>query len=188
MTNIRANIEWTRTDAAFQDNRYSRAHVWRFDGGAEIPASSSPDIVPLPMSDASAVDPEEAFLAAISSCHMLWFLSIAAKSRFVVDAYSDNPIGELRKNAAGKLVVDVVTLYPRVSWSKLQRPKECDVMQLHERAHANCFIANSINSTLHIQPVAHGESDRWRTANYVLVENLAHSFKSKNENSASQTR
>ncbi len=85
MSRYTANIRWTRGDAKFTDNRYSRRHLWRFDGGIEVPASSSPHSVPLPYSSADAVDPEEAFVASIASCHMLWFLSIAAKRGHRVD-------------------------------------------------------------------------------------------------------
>lgn len=152
MFNISANVEWNRKDATFTDNRYSRAHVWRFDGGAEVPASSSPHIVPLPMSDAAAVDPEEAFVAAISSCHILWFLSIAAKSGYVVDQYCDHPVGEMSKNAEGKLVVEVVTLRPNIQWAGQRIPTASQVTDMHIRAHEECFIANSIKTTVRIQP------------------------------------
>ena len=93
-----ATVSWQRGDARFVDNRYSRAHEWRFDGGTVVPASSSPHSVPVPLSDPRGVDPEEAFVAALSSCHMLWFLSIAAKRGFVVDSYEDNAVGYLEKN------------------------------------------------------------------------------------------
>lgn len=150
--NITASIEWNRQRATFHDNRYSRAHQWRFDGGAEVPASSSPHIVPLPMSDAAAVDPEEAFVAALSSCHMLWFLSIAAKAGFVVEQYLDNAIGEMRKNADGQLVVDVVTLRPSIQWLGERQPTNAQVNEMHESAHQQCFIANSVKTTVRIQP------------------------------------
>jgi organic hydroperoxide reductase OsmC/OhrA len=96
-----ATVAWQRQGAAFTDNRYSRAHVWRFDGGAEVPASSSPQVVPPPYSDAAGVDPEEAFVAALSSCHMLWFLSVAAGRGFVVDSYRDEAVGSWRKTPRG---------------------------------------------------------------------------------------
>lgn len=153
---VTAGIHWERLEAAFRDNRYSRAHVWRFDGGAEVPASSSPHIVPLPMSDAAAVDPEEALVASLSSCHMLCFLSIAAREGFIVDRYTDHAIGEMRKNAARQLVIDVVTLRPDIQWSGERRPTDAQVMDLHKDAHEQCFIANSVKSVVQIQP--HAES------------------------------
>src|SRR6188474_2242754 len=112
MSTYSALITWERNGAAFIDNRYSRRHRWSFDGGVEVPASSSPHVVPLPLSVAAAVDPEEAFVAALASCHMLWFLSIAAKRGFVVESYRDEAVGVMAKNAAGKLSMTVVTLRP----------------------------------------------------------------------------
>ena len=152
MNSIGATIEWNRGEDAFHNNRYSRAHSWRFDGGFEVRASSSPDIVPVPMSDAKAVDPEEAFVAALSSCHMLWFLSIAAKNGFVIDTYIDHASGEMRKNANGKLIVDVVTLQPDVRWSGDRVPAQEEVMEMHDRAHDECFIANSVLTKVNIEP------------------------------------
>ena len=105
------------------------------------------------MSDANAVDPEEAFVASLSSCHMLWFLSIAATNGFVIDKYTDDAVGEMRKNADGKLVVDVVTLRPTVHWSSDTQPTATDVMNMHERAHDECFIANSVKTTVRIDPI-----------------------------------
>lgn len=152
MSGIQATIKWQRNAAAFHDNLYSRLHTWEFDGGAEWPASSSPAIVPVPMSDASAVDPEEAFVASLSSCHMLWFLSIAARKGFVVDHYLDQAHGEMNKNADGKTVIDVVTLRPKISWSGETLPSEDEIMRMHEEAHDLCFIANSVRTTVKIQP------------------------------------
>jgi organic hydroperoxide reductase OsmC/OhrA len=117
MPEYSAEVIWQRGEAAFTDNRYSRAHRWRFDGGLEIPASSSPHSVPLPLSDAAAIDPEEAFIAALSSCHMLWFLAIAGKRKFRIDRYHDRATGVMAKNAAGKWWVSVVTLRPEVQFS-----------------------------------------------------------------------
>jgi len=155
MINVSASIEWNRQDATFTDNRYSRAHKWRFDGGAEVPASSSPHVVPLPMSDATAVDPEEAFVAALSSCHMLWFLSIAAKDGFVVDHDVDHAEGQMQRNGQGQLVISVVTLRPNITWAGACRPSDDQVAAMHEQAHKQCFLANSVKSTVRIQPDAH---------------------------------
>ena len=141
----RAEIIWTRDGAAFVDNRYSRGHVWRFDGGVEVPASSSPLSVRLPLSRADAVDPEEAFVAALASCHMLFFLSFAAKGGFVVDRYEDAAVGTMSKNERGKFYVSKITLNPSVAFSgKSPSPEEFDTM--HHRAHEECYIANSVRS------------------------------------------
>jgi organic hydroperoxide reductase OsmC/OhrA len=122
MAQYSAEVVWLRGEQDFLSNRYSRRHLLRFDGGAEIPGSSSPHVVPLPMSDAAAVDPEEAFVASLSSCHMLWFLSIAAKRRFCVDRYLDLPVGTMEKNENGKLSMSVVILRPDVAFSGERLP------------------------------------------------------------------
>ena len=147
-----AEIRWSRGEQIFTDNRYSRAHVWRFDGGAVVPASSSPAVVPLPMSDASAVDPEEAFIASLSSCHMLWFLSLAAKRGYTVDSYSDAASGVMEKNTAGKLAMTVVTLRPLVTFSGVKLPDRAALDALHHAAHEECFIAASIRSEIRLEP------------------------------------
>ncbi|HML11745.1 MAG TPA: OsmC family protein [Xanthobacteraceae bacterium] len=142
----RAQIVWTRDGAVFTDNRYSRGHVWRFDGGVEVPASSSPHSVRLPLSRADAVDPEEAFVASLASCHMLFFLSFAAKAGFVVDKYEDDAIGIMTKNADGKLFVSKVTLNPAIAFSGTKRPSPEELDALHHHAHDECYIANSVRS------------------------------------------
>src|SRR5579871_5497698 len=101
MAEYKATVVWERGTQAFLDNRYSRAHKWKFDEGYEVEASSSPHVVPLPLSINAAIDPEEAFIASLSSCHMLWFLAIAAKQRFCVDSYEDEAIGTMSKNESG---------------------------------------------------------------------------------------
>lgn len=143
MIQIKATVTWERSEAVFSDNRYSRAHLWSFDGGAQIPASSSPHIVPLPYSLAENVDPEEAFVASLSSCHMLTFLSLAAKRGYVVDRYSDHATGTMAKNAQGHLFVDRVVLRPRVSYAQTAPNRQAQE-QLHHEAHEQCFIANSV--------------------------------------------
>ena len=148
-----ARIHWERGAAPFTDNRYSRGHTWHFDGGVEVPASSSPHTVRLPMSVEAAVDPEEALVAALSSCHMLWFLSLAAAARFRVDDYSDEAVGTMGRNAAGKTAMLSVTLRPRVRFSGERLPARADLLQLHERAHEECFIANSVTTTVNLEPV-----------------------------------
>lgn len=125
----------------------------RFDGGSEVAGSSSPHVVPLPYSDASAVDPQEMFIASLSSCHMLWFLSVAAKRKFCVDRYFDAASGVMDKNADGKLVVSVVTLRPDVQFSGDHLPTRVDIDAMHHAAHADCFIANSVKTQVLIEPV-----------------------------------
>ncbi|MBX6425373.1 MAG: OsmC family protein [Variibacter sp.] len=147
-----ATVLWRRGDAAFTDNRYSRGHVWRFDGGLEVPASSAPASVPPPLSDPRAVDPEEALVAAISSCHMLFFLAFAARAGFVVDRYEDNALGEMTKNERDKLFVSKVTLRPAITFSGEKRPSAEDVERLHHRAHEECFIANTVRSEIVVEP------------------------------------
>jgi organic hydroperoxide reductase OsmC/OhrA len=153
MSNYTAVISWKRGDQAFIDNRYSRAHLWRFDGGVEVAASSSPHVVPLPLSDAAAVVPEEAFVASLSSCHMLWFLSIAAKRKFRVDRYTDNAEGIIEKDGAGKLAMTRMTLRPDVSFSGEKIPSRIELDQMHHEAHEKCFIASSVKSEVRCEPV-----------------------------------
>jgi organic hydroperoxide reductase OsmC/OhrA len=148
-----ATIRWHRNEAIFTDKRYSRAHVWEFDGGCTVPGSSSPQIVPLPFSDASAVDPEEAFVASLSSCHMLCFLSIAAKRGFVVDSYRDEAQGVMEKCSTGKLSITVVTLRPDVKFSSDTIPLASDIHAMHHQAHDECFIAASIKTDVRCEPV-----------------------------------
>jgi organic hydroperoxide reductase OsmC/OhrA len=147
-----ANISWRRGDAVFTDRRYSRAHTWRFDGGLEIPGSSSPQVVPLPWSDAKAVDPEEAFVAALSSCHMLWFLDIACRAGFRVDSYDDEATGRMGRNAAGKLVIDLVTLRPRAIFGGEALLDASRLARLHHEAHEECFLANSVRCEIRCEP------------------------------------
>ena len=148
-----AGIRWERAGAVFTDNRYSRGHSWRFDGGVVVPASSSPHTVRVPLSVEAAVDPEEALVAALASCHMLWFLSLAAAARWRVDDYHDDAVGSMGRNAAGRIAMLSVTLRPRVRFSGAQLPSREEIRQLHERAHEECFIANSVTTAVHIEPV-----------------------------------
>lgn len=140
-----ATVHWTRGEGeAFSDNRYSRGHSWSFDGGITVPGSASPSVVPLPLSREDAIDPEEAFVAAVSSCHMLTFLSIAAKKRFVVDRYEDKALGVMTPNEKGKLFVSKVTLDPVIEFSGDKRPTPEQIADMHHLAHKECFIANSV--------------------------------------------
>ena len=153
MSTYTAIISWERGDQVFIDNRFSRAHRWRFDGGIEVAASSSPHVVSPPLSNPAAVDPEEAFVASLSSCHMLWFLSIAAKRKFRVDRYTDNAEGILAKNADGKVAVTRVILRPDVSFSGEKIPSREELDRMHHEAHEECFIANSVKSEVRCEPV-----------------------------------
>jgi organic hydroperoxide reductase OsmC/OhrA len=147
-------IEWNRNDGeAFTDNRYSRAHRWLFDGGVEVPGSSSPHVVPPPFSSEAAVDPEEAFVASLSSCHMLWFLSIAAERGMVVESYEDNAEGVMGKNPEGRVAMTKVTLRPRVRFGGDRVPSDDEVDALHHEAHGKCFIANSVKTLVTTEPV-----------------------------------
>jgi organic hydroperoxide reductase OsmC/OhrA len=156
MGNYTAQIIWRRGDQDFLNNRYSRKHTLLFDGGVEVAGSSSPHVVPLPMSDAAAVDPEEAFVASLSSCHMLWFLSIAAKNRFCVDSYIDAATGVMARNAEGKYAMTVVTLSPAVAFSGLPFPTTDEIHRMHHQAHEECFIANSVKTEIRCEPVISG--------------------------------
>jgi organic hydroperoxide reductase OsmC/OhrA len=146
MSEHTATIIWQRGDQPFIDNAYSRGHEWKFDGGATVPASASPDVVPLPMSVAENVDPEEAFVASLSSCHMLFFLSIAAKRGFIVDSYTDAALGYTGKNKDGRVAVTKVVLEPKVSFVGDKVPTAEQMQQMHEKSHDLCFIANSVNT------------------------------------------
>jgi organic hydroperoxide reductase OsmC/OhrA len=151
MSRHTATVQWARGDARFTDNRYSRRHGWRFDGGAEVPASSSPHSVPVPMSSAEAVDPEEAFVASIASCHMLWFLSIAARHGHTVDDYVDEAEGFLERDAEGRVSMTRVTLRPRIAFSGDRSPSTADIAALHDEAHHACNIANSVKTAISVE-------------------------------------
>jgi organic hydroperoxide reductase OsmC/OhrA len=153
MSEYTAVVSWNRDGAVFSDNRYSRGHRWQFDGGIEVPASSSPTVVPLPLSVAAAVDPEEAFVASLSSCHMLQFLYLAAKRGFVVDRYRDAAVGTLAKDSAGKLAMTRVTLRPEVHFTGDRRPTAEEAFTLHHQAHEECFIASSVKTEVRCEPV-----------------------------------
>lgn len=147
-----ATVEWSRGDQPFSDNLYSRAHDWRFDGGAVVRGSSAPSSVAAPMSDPSAVDPEEALVAAVSSCHMLFFLAYANKAGFLVDRYGDEAVGRMGKDERGRISITEVTLRPAVLFSGEHQPDVAALEALHHRAHEACYIANSIRATVTIEP------------------------------------
>jgi organic hydroperoxide reductase OsmC/OhrA len=151
MTTYTATIRWSR-DASqdFSKGQYSRVHEWVFDGGAVVPASPAPGIVQPPYSDPAGVDPEEGFVASLSSCHMLFFLDFARRAGFVIDNYADEAEGELAKGADGKMAMTRVTLRPRIAWVD-EGPDPAALADLHHKAHEACFIANSVKSEVVIQ-------------------------------------
>src|SRR5437868_3530411 len=151
MSTYTATIRWSRSGAGdFAKGQYSRAHAWAFDGGAAVPASASPHVVPAPWSDAGGVDPEEAFVASLSSCHMLFFLDFARRARLVIDDYVDEAEGVLEKRADGKMAMTRVMLHPRIIWGG-NPPDEATLDALHDRAHEACFIANSVTTEVTVQ-------------------------------------
>lgn len=149
-----AAIHWRRDDGAFADGRFDRSHTWAFDGGVTVPASASPYVVRAPYSRADAVDPEEALVAAAASCHMMTFLYLAARDGFHVDDYADDATGLLTPNAQGKLHMSRITLKPRITFSGDKQPTPADITRLHERAHDDCYIANSLRAEVVVAEVA----------------------------------
>ncbi|MEP1931754.1 MAG: OsmC family protein [Roseibium sp.] len=146
-----AQVEWA-CDGDYAANAYSRGHIWRFDGGLEIPASASPTVVPLPHSVEAAVDPEEAFVAAISSCHMLWFLDLARRANFNVASYRDDAQGEMSRVGRGKMAISKVILRPEITLKAAEEPDPTWMTDLHEKAHDVCFIANSVKCDIVVEP------------------------------------
>lgn len=153
MSRYSAIIRWARNgDEGFANGRYSRAHEWAFDGGAIVRASASPDNVPPGTADETGVDPEEAFIAAISSCHMLFFIDYARRDGFVVDSYCDEAVGIMEKRADDRIAVTKISLRPKISWSGDRQPNAGEIAHLHHRSHEDCFIANSVNTEVTIEP------------------------------------
>ena len=146
MKQFEATLAWQRGDQAFTDQRYSRAHRWRFDGGLDVPASSSPLSVPVPLSDPAAVDPEEALVAAAASCHMLFFLSLAAARGYVVDRYDDHATGLLDGAAITRIELD-----PAIVFGGARQPDRAALAELHHEAHARCYIANSLKGDVVVE-------------------------------------
>jgi len=151
MSEHTATIRWQRGDHPFAKGRYSRRHDWHFDGGAVVPGSSSPHVVREPFSDASAVDPEEAFVAALSSCHMLWFLSTAAEHGFIVDAYEDACVGIMREDDAGRFSIAEAVLRPLATFGGEAQPTRKQLDDMHRISHDKCFIANSVKTKIRIE-------------------------------------
>jgi len=145
-----ATIRWKHDGGDFAKGQFSRAHTWSFDGGVVVRASSSPTVVKPPLSDASAVDPEEAFVASIASCHMITFLYVAGKQGYTIGSYEDEATGTLAKNQQGMSWVSRVVLAPRIVWLGELRPDEDQLEQLHAEAHLQCFIANSVKTQISV--------------------------------------
>lgn len=151
-------IRWERKEEGFLAGKYSREHTWHFDGGAVVSASAAPTNVPAPFSNPANVDPEEAFVAAISSCHMLWFLYLASREGFQLDRYEDRSIGRMTPNEKGLKWVSQVILRPSIDWSGTKRPSATDVERLHHQAHEQCFIANSVKTEIRVEAHRDGQS------------------------------
>jgi len=149
-------VSWNRGEAPFLDGKYSRAHEWRFDGGAVVQASASPHHVRVPFSDPAGVDPEEALVAALSGCHMLSLLHLAARRGFLVDAYEDRAEGHMGRNAAGREAVVRVVLRPAIAWAGERRPGAEEIAALHHDAHEICYIANSVSAEVVVEPEGGG--------------------------------
>lgn len=146
-----ATISWKRNGPDFAKGKYSREHTWAFDGGVVVPASPAPTSVPAPWSNASNVDPEEAFVAAISSCHMLVFLWVASRKGFQIESYEDRAVGVMTKNERGQMWVSKVTLRPAINWSGEKVPTASEIDHLHHEAHEQCFIANSVKTEITVE-------------------------------------
>jgi organic hydroperoxide reductase OsmC/OhrA len=152
MAEYKATIKWQRTSPDFLRGKYSREHTWTFDGDVTVPASSSPQVVPVPWSNPACVDPEEAFVASLSSCHMLTFLYVAGKQGFQIDSYEDEAVGLLAKNEKGVPWISSVTLNPKIIFGGEKLPTPADQDRLHHLAHEQCYIANSVKTEIAVHP------------------------------------
>lgn len=144
MSEHKVTLTWERGDTPFEYQKYPRDHSWKFDGGHEMTASAAPAFLGNPKN----VDPEEAFVASLSSCHMLTFLAIAAKQKFVLDQYVDEAVGHMEKNAEGKMAITRCELKPKIKFSGDKQPSAEELEKMHHAAHENCFIANSVNTEI----------------------------------------
>jgi len=152
MSEHKATISWKRSSEEFLKGKYSREHTWTFDGGAVVQASSSPSVVPAPYSNPANVDPEEAFVASLSSCHMLTFLYLAGRQGFQIDSYEDQAVGVIAKNERKAAWVSTVTLHPRIVYGGDKRPSATEEEELHHQSHEQCFIANSVKTEVLVEP------------------------------------
>jgi len=155
MSEHKATINWTRSSSDFLKGEYSREHTWTFDGGVIVPASPSPSVVPAPYSHSAHVDPEEAFVAAVSSCHMLTYLFLAYQQSIQVDSYHDEAVGVMTKNERSVPWVSLVTLHPKIAYSGEKLPTPADERRLHHMAHEQCYIANSIKTEVRVGGTKH---------------------------------
>jgi len=152
MSEYKVTVKWLiQKDEKFTDNKYSRGHLWEFDGGEVIHASSSPHVVPLPYSVEANVDPEEAFIASLSSCHMLFFLSFAANKKFTVESYTDEATGIMQIDDDKRMAMTDVTLRPKITFTGENQPTKKQIDKIHHNAHNQCFIANSVKTKIHIK-------------------------------------
>ena len=140
-------LTWKRATPDFQYQTYNRDHTWKFDGGHEMQATAAPAY----LGDPKNVDPEEAFVASLSSCHMLTFLAISCKQKFVMDDYVDQAVGHMEKNAEGKLAITKVTLKPKITFSGEKKPTAEELDKMHHAAHENCFIASSVKTEITVE-------------------------------------
>ena len=147
MSEHKITLAWNRGDAPFEYQKYPRDHTWKFDGGHEMTASAAPAYLGNPKN----VDPEEAFVASLSSCHMLTFLAVACKKKFVLDEYTDEAVGHMEKNAEGRLAITRVELHPKLNWSGDKTPSPEELDKMHHAAHENCFIANSVKTEITVE-------------------------------------
>jgi organic hydroperoxide reductase OsmC/OhrA len=154
MSEHKAIISWKRNGPNFAKGQYSREHTWTFDGGVTVPASASPSVVPAPWSSPAGVDPEEAFVAAISSCHMLTFVWLASRQGFEVESYQDEAVGTMTKNEQGVSWVSAVTLQPMIVYGGAKRPTPAEEERLQHEAHEQCFIAQSVRTVVTVSPPA----------------------------------
>jgi organic hydroperoxide reductase OsmC/OhrA len=151
MSEHKAKIQWAQTQGDFLKGTYSREHTWTFDGGVTVPASSSPAAVRVPFSNPANVDPEEAYVASLSSCHMLTFLYVAARKGFEISAYEDEAVGVMTKNERGIPWVSSVVLHPRITYSGARKPTAEEEAHMHHDAHEECFIANSVKTEVKVE-------------------------------------
>ncbi|MCJ8299286.1 MAG: OsmC family protein [Pseudomonadales bacterium] len=149
MSEYNVQVVWNKgADEQYTDGKYSRGHQWHFDGGISVAASSSPQVVPLPYSVEANVDPEEAFVASLSSCHMLFFLQVAAKKRYVIEQYVDNAVGLMQADSSGNFSMTKVTLKVAVTFSAARKPSLLQLQKMHHLSHQQCFIANSVKTAV----------------------------------------
>jgi organic hydroperoxide reductase OsmC/OhrA len=151
MSTHKATIRWNRASPDFLKGKYSREHTWTFDGGITVAASPAPSSVPPPYCNPANVDPEEAFVASVSSCHMLTFLYVAAKAGFEIKSYEDEAVGVMTKNEKGVPWVSTITLHPRIIWGDARRPTSVEEERLHHAAHEQCYVANSIKTVVNVE-------------------------------------